>query len=334
MSSGGRPGTTYQNPVFDSSLPDPMVLRVGTDYYGFGTGERFPVLRSTDLVRWSPAGTAMTRRPSWSSGNSWAPSVLAVPRRCPDAPGRSGATSCYVMYYVGLNAALATPANCIGVALADAPAGPYRDHGILTAASGAVDPVRGPIGCGDSVGYSNIDPAAFVDPVSGRAYLYLSTGHDASSAWRRTIGVIPLDQDRIHAAAGRIALFGVTQSWEGDVVEGPWMKRHGARYYLLYSGGRFTDGSYAMSYALGSSATGPFVKPTRGPLLASTKHVIGPGGGSVATGPQGGDWLVYHGRATVRGPRTLRIDPLTWDDSATPPTVAVRGPSTGPRPTP
>jgi beta-xylosidase len=325
----GNPGSSYQNPVYGRGFADPAVLRVGNEYYAYGTGDRFPVLRSSDLVHWSSAGTAMASRPAWSSGNSWAPSVLAIDDRCPDAAARTTSATCYVMYYVGLNNELATPANCVGVALADNPTGPFRDHGILTAVDGRGDPLRGPIGCGDGAGYSNIDPAPFTDR-DGRVYLYLSTGHSATGAWKRAISVIPLAEDLLHAAGERAALFTMTQSWEADVVEGPWMTLHHNRYYLFYSGGRFTDDTYAMSYALAASPTGPFTKPQRQPFLKSTKQVIGPGGGSVITGPSGGDWLVYHGRDIADGARTLRVDPLVWNDHANPPTVTVHGPSTTP----
>jgi arabinan endo-1,5-alpha-L-arabinosidase len=311
-----------------------MAAFAGVEYFAYGTGDRFPVMRSTDLVSWSSAGTAFTSRPSWSSGNSWAPSVLAVGSRCADAPAGSPSTSCYVMYYVGLNNALATPANCIGVATADAPAGPYRDHGILMRASGATDPVRGPIGCGDSSGYSNIDPAPFVDSATGRVYLYLSTGHAASGAWRRTLSVIRMSTDLVHAAAGRVALFSATDTWEKGVVEAPWPHRRLSRYYLFYSGGVFTDASYGMGYRVASSPTGPFVRPAGNPILRSTPAVNGPGGGSVTRGPHGGDWMIYHGRAVAGGPRTLRIDPVVWDGSLVPARASVRGPTTSPQPAP
>ena len=303
----------YQNPVF-SGLADPMVLRDGGGYYAYGTGDRFPVLRSTDLVHWTRVGTALPRRPAWvpQSGqwNPWAPSVLRV------------TSSHYVMYYTGLNASRS--ANCIGVASSASPAGPFTDLGVLP-------PAR--VGCGDAAGYSNIDPAPFIDPLDGKGYLYLSTGHEASGAWRRTISVIPLAADLVHAAGPRQPLFSMTQPWEGDVVEGPWMTRHGDGYYLLYSGGNFTDASYAMGYALAPSPTGPFSKPASVPILKSTADVNGPGGGSVVTGPRGDDWLVYHGRARAGAPRTLRIDPLVFD-AADPPALTVRGPTTSPQPPP
>jgi hypothetical protein len=325
------PPSTYQNPVY-GGLADPMGLRDLGDFYAYGTGELFPVLHSTDLVHWEKAGTAMTRRPAWvpqtGESNPWAPSVLRRDGACPGTLS----TACYFMYYTGLNNAVSPPANCIGVAISTSPAGPFTDTGILNTDPPSVDAKGRPLGCGDDVGYSNIDPAPFIDPADGRGYLYLSTGHEAVSGdWQRTVSVIGLAPDLVHAAGPRHPLFTMTRAWEGDVVEGPWMLRHGSAYYLLYSGGSFTNATYAMGYALGTSPTGPFAKPSPAPILKSTPEVIGPGGGSVVTGPRGVDWLLYHGRAVAGGPRTLRIDPLVWDDAADPPTLTVRGPTTTPQ---
>ena len=324
------PTGTYQNPVY-GGLPDPMGLRDLDHFYVYGTGDLFPVVHSIDLVHWTKVGTALARRPAWvaQSGqwNPWAPSVLRRDGACP----RTTSTSCYVMYYTGLNASLSPPANCIGVAMSPVPAGPFTDAGILHTDPPSVDSSGHLVGCGDAAGYSNIDAAPFVDPATGTGYLYLSTGHEATGDWNRTVSVIPLAADLLHAAGPRQPLFSTTQPWEGNVVEGPWMVHHGAAYYLLYSGGSFTDATYAMGYALGPSPTGPFVKPSPGPILKSTADVIGPGGGSVVTGPHGDDWLVYHGRAVSRGPRTLRIDPLVWNNAADPPTLTVRGPTTSPQ---
>jgi beta-xylosidase len=312
----------YRNPVY-GGLPDPMCLHDLGDFYAYGTGDLFPVLHSTDLVHWTKVGTAMTSRPAWvpqtGEWNPWAPSV----HRRDDGS--------YVMYYTGLNTSVSPAANCIGVATSRTCAGPFTDAGILD-----VEPPSDgcALGCGDGGGYSNIDPAPFIDPADGKAYLYLSTGHAASGAWRRTVSVIPLAAELDHASGPRQPLFSMTQPWEGDVVEGPWMMHHGHGYYLLYSGGSFTDATYAMGYAFASSPTGPFVKPAAGPILKSTADVIGPGGGSTVTGPHGDDWLVYHGRATAGGPRTLRIDPLVFNDAADPPTLTVRGPTTSPQPLP
>jgi hypothetical protein len=330
------PAGTYTNPVF-GSFPDPMALRTSVDYYAYATGANFPILHSTDLVNWSTAGTAFTATtfPAWSSGNPWAPSALAV--SSPD--GRCGSLQlpagslCFVLYYTGLNNGLPTASNCIGVAVSARPDGGFVDQGIL---DNGTTTVRGPVGCGDAGGYSNIDPAPFID-TDGQAYLYFETGHNASGA-AAAISVVKLAPDLVHALGPRTELFTGTQAWEQrgtmKIVEGPWMRRHSSRYYLFYSGGDW-QGDYAMGYGVGTSPLGPFAKSQANPILTGTASVIGPGGGSVATGPAtGADQMIYHARSAAGQPRTLRVDRLVWNDASTPATVAVNGPTTTPQPLP
>ena len=330
------PAGTYTNPVF-GSFPDPMALRTSVDYYAYATGAYFPILHSTDLVNWSTAGSAFTTAtfPTWSSGNPWAPSALAV--SSPD--GRCGTLQlpagslCFFLYYTGLNNGLPTASNCIGVAVSARPDGGFVDQGIL---DNGTTTVRGPVGCGDAGGYSNIDPAPFID-TDGQAYLYFETGHNASGA-AAAISVVKLAPDLVHALGPRTELFTGTQAWEQrgtvKIVEGPWMRRHSSRYYLFYSGGDF-QGDYAMGYGVGTSPLGPFAKSQANPILRGTASVIGPGGGSVTTGAATGtDQMIYHARSAAGQPRTLRVDRLVWNDASSPATVAVNGPTTTPQPLP
>jgi beta-xylosidase len=202
-----------------------------------------------------------------------------------------------------------------------------------------VDASGRPPGCGDDAGYSNIDPAPFIDG-DGRAYLYLSTGRrcetpapGAVCPWDRTISVIPLASDLLTASGPRQPLFNATSpGWEvgsfGPVVENPWVVKRGSTYLMLYSGGAYT-GRYGMGYATSSSPTGPFVKSASNPVLAEAEGVLSPGGGMPVTGPRGGDWLVYHGRRGNRAnPRELRIDRLHFPTESS---VEVEGPTSAPQ---
>jgi xylan 1,4-beta-xylosidase len=253
------------------------------DYLAFVTGDRFPVLESHDLLHWSPRGTALPARPAW---------VVPTGDWHPWAPAMSEAGGGYVMYYVGLNR---YGVNCVAVATASAPRGPYADRGPLTDAAGD------PVGCGDATGLGNIDPSPFVD-ADGRAYLYVSTRRP-----RPRISVIPLAADRLHAAGPRRALL----SGHGRVVEGPAVFTHRGTYYLLYSHGGYR-GRYGMAYATAAAPTGPFRR--RRTILSQTARVFSPGGGDVpVSAPHGGTRLVYHGRAGGYGAvRTLRVAPLRW----------------------
>ena len=335
-----EPPLAYRNRLFGGfDFPDPMVLDNGgrhDDYYAYATGDRFPVLHSSDLVNWRPVGRAMQRRPAWATTGpdwrAWAPSVIEKDGACPGG----SSPRCYVMYYVAFNTDQRPHTNCIGVATAEHPAGPFSDRGILQDRAGTVDSSGRPIGCGDNAGYSNIDPAPFVD-TDGSAYLYLSTSQRCSSSTPPNtscpnaprLSVVRLTPDLLHAAAPRLGLLSGDQQWEraawASVVENPWLHRRGATYYLFYSGGDWAS-AYGMGYARSSSPTGPFVKEPE-PIMRDSASVVSAGGGSLVVGPGGGDWLSYHGRAgSYAEPRSLRVDPIRWGQDGR---VAVDGPSPG-----
>lgn len=301
---------TYRNPVFDRPFPDPQVLRVGSDYYAYGTtlpwepqDHLFPILHSRDLVHWTYVGDAFTSSPNWGLGDWWAPDVIE----------RHGT---FYLYYVGKG--VKAGVHCVAVATAHKPTGPFTPRTI--------------IGCGDTKGQGYIDPAPLVD-TNGKAYLYVSV-----DAPYHNISIIPLKNDLVHAAGPRKELFGLSQSWEFgpsfSTVEGPFPLKHGRLYYLFYSGNDWQH-DYAMGYATSSSPMGPFKKYRHNPILRGNARVIGPGGGSVVQGPDGGWWLVYHawppGANMATGDqRTMRIDPLRWTGNV----VGVRGPTTGREPAP
>ena len=333
---------TYENPVYAGTFPDPGVLRNGSaDYYAYATGSGFPIIKSTDLVHWQPVGRAFSRRPAWvvQTGDShpWAPSVLRSPAPCPgtSSPG------CYFMYYGGLSAQHTPTTHCVGVAWSLTPSGPFTDLGPIQAEDGETDLAGRPPGCGDAGGYGPIDAAPFVDD-DGTVYLYVSTSRRCAAPTTDTCPYVPvisafrMTSPPTRTASDRIPLFGAAPgTWEQEPeraaqVENPWMEKRGSTYYLFYSGGDYRA-SYGMGYATASSAVGDggypaFAKSPLNPILSETAAVLSPGGGSVTTGPDGGSWLVYHGRAgDYSQPRTMRIDPLFWSGSS----VSTPGPTTG-----
>ena len=321
VAAAQAPPAQWANPVVAGDFPDPSIVRDGTTYWAYGTGDLFPVMRSDDLVTWTPAGNALAARPSWAipdpDWHAWAPSVI-----------RAGEQ--FVLFHTGLSDRLGVRTNCIGVATAPTPAGPFAERGILSDAAGA------PVGCGDASGYGNIDPQPFVDD-DGRAWLYMSTDWRCDAPGQCVlapgISVVPLTPDLLQAAGPRTrVLEGVGGSWEqapwAPVVENPAVVKVGATYHLLYSGGSWLAG-YAMGEATAASPTGPFTRTSAEPILRSTPTVLDPGGGSVVTGPRGGQWLAYHARAaSPLAPRSLRLDSLAPGPDGR---LVVAGPTDTPR---
>jgi beta-xylosidase len=335
----------YTNPVNSATFPDPMVVRDGETYWAYATGPRFPMMKSQDLVTWESAGTALSARPAWAidatEWHPWAPSVIRRSEACPGAttPG------CHLMFYSALSDAFGPRTNCMAVATSSTPAGPFNDQGILRDGNGAK------VGCGDGLGYGNIDAHPFVD--GDRTYLYVSTDFSCTSggcALKPTMSVIPFDLRTLRATGSRTPLFSaVANTWEqapwAPVVENPWVVKRGGVYHLMFSGGGWNE-AYGMGHATATSPTGPFTRSSDNPtttaietvpFLEQTSTVRGPGGGSLIADAAGKEWLIYHGRADGSDRRTLRLDPFSWDDErpavAGPTSTATSvNPATGPVP--
>jgi beta-xylosidase len=308
----------YRNPVFARDYPDPSVVKVGADYYAYGTttgwesfDHLFPILRSRDLAHWSYVADAMPSSPDWGVGDWWAPGVIAH-------------NGTYYMFYSGQSTTLTNSdsslhRHCVAVATATRPTGPFRHRAI--------------IGCGQPETAGLIDPQPFVD-ADGKAYLYYKQDNPV-----HIISVVRLRPDLLHTAGAPKDLLHVSQLWEHGgaytTIEGPFVVKHGRLYDLFYSGNDYAH-DYGMGYATSSSPLGPFKKCGCNPILFDAKGVTGPGGGSVIQGPHGGWWLVYHAWSSGAGAsdplavRNLRIDPLTWTGDR----VSVRGPTTAGEPLP
>jgi arabinan endo-1,5-alpha-L-arabinosidase len=325
---------TYRNPVIDSDFPDPSVLRASDGfYYGYATqgqldGRMFNVqlARSRDLVHWARVGDALPAKPAWASHTQdfWAPHVV-----------RHGAI--YYLYYSARPDAALTDAGrglCLAVATARRPQGPFTDSGR-------------PLQCGG--GFVNIDPMAFDDPASGRRLLYWGSGFGP-------IHVRELAPDRISFAPGSEALDLVrpdTAEGSGNyqrLVEGAWVLRRRAWYYLFFSGDNCCgpDAHYAVLVARSRSATGPFEvhRDARTgqaiPVVARSTAWIAPGHNALVEDARGRQWMLYHAVNAAR-PRTnpvdqvntrrvMLIDPLTFLQGW--PVITGGVPSDGARPAP
>lgn len=291
-----RPGdhagsALFSLPTFGCDFPDPMVLRAGGTYYAYSTATdwqrgdgTFPILRSTDLRRWSPVGTAFPgAAPAWADGHFWAPSVLA----------RNGR---FVMYYSARRRR--DGVHCVAVATATSPAGPFAD--------------RGPIACGDRRGRGYIDPAPLVH--RGKGWLYFSVDGP-----RHSISMLALSPDLLRTRGSRRPVIGVPQRWRrlaDPTVEAPWPVRRGKRFYLFYSAGCWCA-DYRMTYSVADHPQGPY-RHARGLILEGAPGgFVAPGGGSLVSDRRGGSWMAFHDWTGAPdydhgGIRTLRTAPLTW----------------------
>jgi beta-xylosidase len=328
---------SYTNPVHPAYFADPFVWRCGADYYAIGTGPAeaagcvaggdaptvFPLLRSADLVHWTPAGRALVRPDAGFGDAFWAPEVA-------ECDGRW-----YLYYSVGHGDAR----HQLRVAVSDAPLGPYVDAAALT------DPAQVPFA---------IDPHPFRD-VDGRWYLYHARdfldGRDehgrevrcgTALVVSRLVDMTILEPQPRTVARARCdwqryaadrPMYGRRYDWH--TLEGPFVVRHGRRYFCLYSGGCWQGDTYGVDYVVADSPEGPWsdAGAEAGPRILRTVagHVVGPGHCSVVSGPDGTTpYVAYHAWDPAMTARRLCLDELRFADGA--PTAS--GPSWSPRPVP
>ncbi|MBI5671441.1 MAG: family 43 glycosylhydrolase [Chloroflexi bacterium] len=279
----------------DRDFPDPDVLQVGDWYYAYATnsdGYHVQVARSDDLVTWEFLGDALPALPEWAVqdfGWTWAPEVTTF----------DGGNS-YLMYYVTRFAIDVGGTQCIGLATADEPEGPFQPIGD--------EPLVCQIGQGGS-----IDPGVFVDD-DGAAYL-LWKNDGNSQGGQSWIYVQSLSNDGRTLEGEPTKLITADQPWEGLLVEAPTLWKHDDRYYLFYSANDYASRRYAIGYAIAEAVTGPYTKPQRTPIFKTSipGGVVGPGGQDIVLDDDGDTWMLYHAWA-AGGYRNLRLAELMWQD--------------------
>lgn len=263
-------GGTNDGLAYPFDFPDPYVLLVGGTYFAYATNSvagNIQIIESTDLVHWTAVGDALPSLPAWATPDlTWAPAVIQV-----------GAT--FVLYYSLRVSAAGGGQECISVATATQPQGPFTDTSTA------------PFMCQPTLGGS-IDPSPFVD-ANGTPYLVWKSngGGGPSAIWSEQ-----LDPTGTSFAANTapMQLLVPDQAWEAGVIEAPDLVLSGGRYFLFYSGNNWKTAAYAVGVATCAGPLGPCSKPLSGPILASGAHVLGPGGESVFVDTAGSFWIAFH----------------------------------------
>lgn len=304
-------GPTYLNPIYSRDFPDPHVLLVDGTYYAFSTNAgttNVPVITSPDLVHWERAGDAMPALPSWAMpnfGNTWAPGVIQIGEK-------------FVLYFVARDAD--EDLQCIGVAIADAPDGPYLDDSDQ------------PFICQADLGGS-IDAYPFADE-DGQLYVYWKNDGNCCG---KSVGLWGqmLSDDGLTLTGEAVELIQRDQPWEIPLIENPAMVRHEDSHYLFYSGNWWSGPDYAVGYAVCETALGPCDKPIREPLFSYTSTATGPGGQAFFIDADGDLVMAYHAWTGSQvgypnGMRSLRIEPVAFENGA----PVIEGPTTDRQPLP
>lgn len=281
-------GGLYTNPVIAHDCPDPGVLHDGDRYVMSCTsgnaGDAFPIYVSTDLATWIAQGhiLPMAAKPAWAASDFWAPEIHKVGTH-------------WVAYFSARNAA--DSRLSIGAAYASDPLGPFT----ALAQPLVHDPNMG-----------LIDASEFTD-TDGTPYLIWK--EDGNAQGKPTpIHAAQLAPDGLSVVGTAATLITNDQTWEGTLVEGPWMILHDGMYYLFYSGNFYASTAYALGVARAGSPLGPFTKQS-GPIVTSGGAWAGPGHCSVVDG-HADDYVVYHawqaGNVGAAPGREVLVDQIVW----------------------
>lgn len=276
--------------VMPGDHPDPSVVKIGDKYWASATTSNwapaYPLLSSKDLVTWNLEGHVFTQLPAWADYYFWAPEITYDNGKV----------------YVYYSAHKKDGNLCVGIASADKPEGPYKDHGpIICQEVGSIDafPMR------DEAGK-----------------LYMVWKEDANSVGKPTpIWIQGLNEERTALVGEKKELFRNTESWEANLVEGVAMVKHGDYFYAFYAAAGCCGAActYGTGVTRSKSLLGPWEKYSKNPIMASNDKWRCPGHGT-AVEKDGRYYFLYHAydpKSTVYTGREgllieYRITPDGW----------------------
>ena len=279
----GKPaelGALPVNPVLPGWHADPEILyaKQTGKYYIYSTsdgtpgwgGYNFRVFSSDDMKTWKDEGIMLdlkSEQVPWANGNAWAP--------CIEEKLVNGKYK-YFFYYSGNP--IAGGGKQIGVAMADNPTGPFTDLGHPIVA-------ESPVGHGQQ-----IDVDVFMDPVSGKNYLYWGNGYMAGAELKKDMVTVKKKTVTVMTPAG-----GSLKDYK--YREAPYVFYRKGLYYFMWSVDDTGSPNYHVAYGTSKSPLGP-IEVAKDPIVLiqdPAKQIYGPAHNSVIQLPGTDEWrIVYH----------------------------------------
>jgi beta-xylosidase len=264
-----EPKKTSGNPVFEGWYADPEGVVFGDTYWIYPTYSApykkqvfFDCFSSKDLVNWQKHSRILsTNDVTWARRAMWAPSVI-------EKDGK------YYFFFGANDIQNDQSTGGIGVAVADKPAGPFKDH--------LGKPLIGKF----HNGAQPIDQFAF--KVADGTHYLIYGGHRHCNIARLNddfTGFVPFEDGTTFKE--------ITPQ---GYVEGPFMFIRGGKYYFMWSEGGWTGPNYSVAYAIADSPFGPFKRIAK-VLKQDPQVATGAGHHSVIHVPGSEDYyIVYHRR--------------------------------------
>jgi arabinoxylan arabinofuranohydrolase len=257
------------NPVLAGYFADPDILYSNknkkyylyptSDGYDGWSGTYFKTFSSNDLKTWTDEGVILDLKKDveWADRNAWAPAIIEK---------KKGKKYSYYYYF--------TAAQKIGVAVANDPAGPFKDSGKPLVAA-KPEGVKGG---------QEIDPMVFCDPKTKKNYLYWGNGY---------LAVAELNKDMVSIKPNTTKIITPPKTFR----EGVYVFYRNGLYYFLWSENDTRDEDYRVRYGTSKSPTGPLDIPDNNLILSKRAElgIYGTGHNSVLQVPGKDEWyIVYH----------------------------------------
>ena len=280
---------TAGNPVFPGWYADPEGIVFDKTYWIYPTYSanyneqtHFDAFSSPDMVNWTKHPKIFTVDDiGWAKRAMWAPSIIRKDGK-------------YYFFFGANDIQNSDQMGGIGVAEADKPEGPYKDH------------IGNPLVDRFYNGAQPIDQFVFRDKDDQYYLIY--------GGWQHcNIAKLSDDFKSIVPMADGTMFREITP--EG-YVEGPFMFIRDGKYYFMWSEGGWTGPDYKVAYGVADSPFGPF-KRERTVLERDPEIAVGAGHNSVIQVP-GTDryFMVYHRRPlgeTDGNARVTCIDEMFFD---------------------
>jgi len=281
---------TSGNPILKGWYADPEAAIFKNRYWIYPTYSDkynkqvfFDAFSSSDLLSWTKHERILdTAAIKWARRAMWAPAIVEKKKK-------------YYLFFAANDIQNNNEYGGIGVAVADKPEGPFKDH----LGKPLIDKFYN--------GAQPIDQFVFKDTDGQYYIIYGGWKHCNIARLKKDFtGIIPFkDHSRFKEITPE------------HYVEGPFMFVRNGKYYFMWSEGGWTGPDYAVAYAVADSPFGPFKRI--GKILQPDPAVAyGAGHHSIMHDSSNDRWyIVYHRRPlgeTAANNRVTCIEPLYFDE--------------------
>lgn len=289
--------SAQKNPVIEGWYADPEAVIFGNQYWLYPTySARYEkqvfldAFSSKDLASWQKHPHIIdTSIIKWAKRAMWAPAIVKKDKR-------------YFLFFSAndiqskeRNGIKDDTLGGIGIAVADQPQGPYKDYlgkPLINHFYNHAQP---------------IDQYVFLDTDGQYYIIYGGWGRcNIGKLNQDFTGLVPLSDTAL-----------VKEITPKGYVEGPTLFIRKGKYYLMWSEGGWTNGTYKVAYAVSDNVFGPFERKET-ILQADESIATGAGHNSVINLPGTDEWyIVYHRRPIPnldRDHRVVCIDRMYFDD--------------------